>query len=41
MLGWDDDWDEPDMDQFEKTLLDCLPSLRTKGILFVKRGMRY
>ena len=39
LSSYDNDLDEPDIDEVEKALLDCLPSLRTKGILFVNRGL--
>ena len=35
-LGWDDDEGEPDEDVVLEAVLDNLPLLRTKGILFVK-----
>ena len=33
---WDDDVGEPDEDVVLEVVLDSLPSLRTKGILFIK-----
>jgi hypothetical protein len=35
-LSCDDDREEPDMDKVKKTVFDCLPLLRTKGILFIE-----
>jgi hypothetical protein len=36
IFNYDEDVDEPDEDKVEKAILDGLPLLRTKGILFVK-----
>jgi hypothetical protein len=37
---YDNDGEDPDDDKVEKAVLDGLPSLRTKGILFVEAVSR-